>query len=798
MRWFRIAEVALLGVVATPAHACEDAPAALPADALDRPGVFDATAGVPLMLEVTLNHTRQPQLLPFLLRDGRLHAGAATLRALGFAQAAAQAHVPIPLDTVPGVQVRYESVAQRVSIDAPLSLLALDTTRIGRELDGRTPPTVDGSHGVLLNYDAYASRERGSSQLGATTELRAFGIGGGVLSHTALLRTWETRDPQAGASRSRQHEAVRLETRWDLSFPAAAVTLTLGDTLSGFLDWSRPVRLGGLQIGRNYGLQPYRITTPTPAFLGEVAVPSEVELYVDGLRQYQGQLPTGPFELTTVPGISGAGTAQVVITDALGRTRTLDFPFYATQRLLAAGVSDWSLAAGRVREDYGLRSSAYREVVGSGNVRYGVSDRFTLEAHAEGGGGLRNAGIGGAWLPGMAGVFSTSHVRSTLGDLQGIQTRWAWNWQPGRLNLAFDSQRTRGAYRDIASLYGPVPPRRSERALLGWYGARAGSVNLSYLRLDRAEPGIAPARFAGAFWSRTFDRGWSASLSLNQNLDDRTDRTLYVGVLVPLGRDRQLSVAAQRYAQGQDLLVDVVKPVPGDGGSGWRVQARAGDGGGGLAELGWLRDHGRLVVGARRFGEFQQAYAQADGALVWMGGGLFASRRIDDAFAVVTTDGLADVPVRLENRVVGRTDSRGRLLVTPLRAWERNRVGLDPMTLPADIRIEQVVQTTTPSDRAGTTVPFRLHRVRAALLVLHDADGLPLPLGAEVVGTGHVDGAAPIVGHDGETYVEGLDDDNRLRVQFGADHCIVSFALPKDASTNPRIGPLRCLPETGP
>lgn len=788
----------LLGLIATPAWA-ESNTAALPAHALDR-APPSPDADLPLYLAVRRNHTPLPGLLPFVLRDGRLHAGPASLEQLGFLQAAADARGLVALDAIPGVQVRYDSAAQQVSIDAPLSQLSLETTRAGRQTDTLAPVAADSSPGVLLNYDVYASDARGGNQFSAGTELRVFGMGPGVLANTALLRTWrDDRDPGPGDGRRWRRDSVRLDTRWDLAFPTRAVSVTLGDTVAGFLDWSRPVRMGGVQVGRNFGLQPYRVTTPVPAFLGEVAVPSAVELYVNGLRQYEGQLPVGPFEMTALPGITGAGTAQVVLTDAFGRTRTLDFPFYATQRLLAAGLTDWSMAAGRVRDAYGLRSFAYHpDTVASASIRHGLSDRLTLEAHAEGGGGLHNAGLGGALQLGAGGVLSASHVRSALGDRRGSQSAMAYTWQARRLNLALDGQYTHNDYRDIASLYGPLPPTRIERALIGYLAPRAGSFNLSYLHLEQDGSALPPARYVGAFWSRTFERGWSANLNFNQGLGDSSDRSIYFGLLVPLGRNRQLNMSAQQQNGASDLLTDLSQPIPGDGGRGWRLQARLGAQSGAAGEIGWMHDHGRLQFGAGRYGDQTQAYAQADGALVWMGGGLFASRRIDDAFAVVTTDGLADVPVQLENRSVGRTDARGRLLVTPLRAWQSNRVGVDPMHLPADVRIDDITLSTTPSDRAGATVGFRLREVRAALLVLHDATGTPLPVGATVLGSRDVDGVTAVVGFDGEAYVEGLSSRNRLRVRSDCGECSVGFDLPRHVDSIPRIGPLLCTADAAP
>src|SRR3546814_5580560 len=83
--------------------------------------------------------------------------------------------------------------------------------------------------------------------------------------------------------------------------------------------------MAGVQWRRDFGLQPQLLTDPIPQFFGEAALPSAVELYVNGVRQYSGQIAPGPFTLNTVPNLNGSGAAQVVITDALGRSRTIDF-----------------------------------------------------------------------------------------------------------------------------------------------------------------------------------------------------------------------------------------------------------------------------------------------------------------------------------------------------------------------------------------------------------------------------------------------------------------------------------------
>lgn len=789
----RFGDVLLLGTLITPFVAtnawgnwaidCDDRSGAI---ALALPDT--ANRSETLYLEVILNQTRQPQLVRFEHCGTRFFTEVDALRRLGFEMAGYAPDAPHDMDLLPGTRMYYDAGKQQLLLDAPLSLLSLPTTQLKPAAPDMFAATA--SVGALLNYDLYASHDGDSDGLSAATELRLFGFGRGVFSNTAVTRAAR----REGAAW--QSESVRLDTHGQWSFPESAVTLTVGDAFSGFLHWTRPVRLGGVQIGRNYALQPYRITTPLPAFLGEAALPSEVELYIEGVRRYRAEVPTGPFELSTVPGISGAGLAQVVVTDAFGRTRTLNFPFYATGQLLARGLTDWSLSLGKVRREYGQRSYSYAdETVASGNLRYGVNDYLTLETHAEGGTALRNAGLGGVWLAGRAGVINVSWAHSALDGREGAQTTLGYAWNSRRFNLSMESQRTHGYYWDVAALYGRLPPTVSERARAGMRTPALGNLGISYLRFTPAEADAETSRFGGLFWSRSFSGRWSANLSYNQNLDAATDRSLHLGVMMPLDRSHQFSSAWQRHNGRDNGVVDLARPLPGDGGYGWRLQGRSGDDrGGGLAEASWLGNHGRIGAGVARVAERDYGYAQASGGLVWMAGGVFASRTVNDAFAVVSTDGVGGVPVQLENRPIGQTDDNGMLLVTNLNAWQRNKLSIDPMDLPADVRLGTVEQIATPSDRAGTRVDFPIRRLRAAVLILHDAAGRPLPLGSRAWLEGAAESAV-VVGYDGETYLDTLEAHNRLRVRTPQGLCYAGFDYPQHLGPMPRIGPLLCREE---
>ncbi|WP_241753250.1 hypothetical protein [Xanthomonas translucens] len=299
-----------------------------------------------LYLEVTLNETRKPGLFRFQ-RDGeRMQAEAATLRQIGLRIDAA-ANATIALESLDGVRYRYDAGLQQLAIDAPVALLDVPLTRIDAQDSGPALPATS-SPGALLDYDLYASRQGNASNLTASGELRAFGLGDGVLGRGMFRQSFVGRlyrEPQ----RDWRSQAIRLDTQWQWSLPDSMTSVVVGDTLSSSTSWSRTLRLGGIRVGRDFGLQPYRVTTPLPEFLGEVTVPSNVDLYVNGIRQYGSELPAGPFQLSAAPGVDGAGNAQLVITDAYGRSRSVEIPFYATQDLLADGLDGRWRWAGSAR-----------------------------------------------------------------------------------------------------------------------------------------------------------------------------------------------------------------------------------------------------------------------------------------------------------------------------------------------------------------------------------------------------------------------------------------------------------------
>ncbi|WP_170207659.1 fimbria/pilus outer membrane usher protein [Luteibacter pinisoli] len=770
--WTRAAASVLVLKAAT-VHAMDHASDAIPPPTMD-PRV--SVAGEDLYLEVVLNGTATEKLMHFIRRGEALCASAADLRNLGFVLPPGD-EMRCLLD-ISGLRYSYDAGQQRVTIDVPTGRLDLPRQILNQP--ERSATKASSGTGLLLNYDIYASQGAGLGNVSALTELRAFSEDKGVLSSTALTRRYQV--PGDGW----QGGNVRLDTQWRLSFPDSSVALTVGDTFTGYTSWSRATRIGGIAIGTDFALQPYRVTTPLPQFFGQATAPSSVELYVDGIRQYSGKVPAGSFQLTAVPGVDQSGQAQVVLTDALGRSSTVTFPFYAARQLLRAGLDDWSVDVGTVREAYGIDSFAYGNApIGSATWRRGLTDSFTLESHAEAGDGRGTAGLGTVWNPFGASVVNASYAASRGG---GAQYGAGFSWSGRYMNFSLDTLRSNASYRDVASRYGSPPPRDSDRALVG-FNVRSSSFGANYVRLRY--PGQPASRYAGLFVLRTLGRGVAVNASLNQNLDEHADRSFFVGITWALDERTTWTASAQRDRDQTFATVDASRPIDGDGGFGWHVQGRSGADGGGLGEFGWLGNQGQLTVGASSVGPSSYAYADANGAVVLMGGHVFAARRIDDAFALVSTEGAPDIPVLLENRRTGVTDSNGLLLVARLNAWQDNRLAIDPIDLPADQRVQRVDSVVAPADRSGVIVRFPVTRVRAALAILVDDAGTPLALGSTVdVGSGE----PAVVGYDGQAYLDHLKGSTTTLNVTRPDgtRCIATLAYPAQAHDLPELGPLPC------
>ena len=150
----------------------------------------------------------------------------------------------------------------------------------------------------------------------------------------------------------------------------------------------------------------------------------------------------------------------MITRDILGNEQVLTQPFYVTPRLLKQGLHDYSYELGFERRNFGAESNNYGRPVAIGTHRYGITDQFTGEVHAELLGHQQAVGLGGVLLSPAIGVFSGSFAIEPQQKGSGWITE-AWNSRPEwKFKFAANTQLTSQRFTKLGMLPEEIAPRQ--------------------------------------------------------------------------------------------------------------------------------------------------------------------------------------------------------------------------------------------------------------------------------------------------------------------------------------------------
>ncbi|MDQ1156377.1 outer membrane usher protein [Sphingomonas sp. SORGH_AS 950] len=748
-----------------------------------------------LQLEVYLNDRPTGYVASFTQRpDGGFSAPATELRTVGVALPVEVDRGDVPLERIAGLRYRYEEMRQIMWLVAGPTAerpTLIDGGRNGRggAVPDRPPP------GVVLDYTLFASGDRSAVGPRFTGASGAFG--------TRIFGTFGLIENSAVALLSSGPRVTRLSTTYSYEDPSRLVTLRAGDTINGGHGWTRPIRMGGLQIQRTFGMRPDLVTMPIPRLAGSAAAPSTLNLFIDRVRTLSARVPAGPYAVMHPPVVQGAGVATVVVRDALGRETVSTAPFYASPQLLAEGLTDFSAEIGFARRSYAIVSNDYdRRLIASASARRGISSRWTLQAHLEAGAGLLQIGAGSVVtlrdraLLSVAGAISQAGGRTGgLVDI-GLEAR-----RPG-FSVLLRSMRTIGGYADLASRtasFGPVltgdrrifgAPREIDQFSLSLpIQATSASIGISLVNSKSA----AGDRYRLASLSSTANVG-RLSLFANAVADLGGDRSfgLFVGASLPFGRRASITTGAT-VSQGRvSGYAEMSRQGAHEPGSwGWSVRVADGRERAGHAILRHTTGFAQFEATGLYAGGGVSGTLQAEGAVALIGGDLYAARRLDQSFAVADA-GASGVRVYRENRLVGTTGASGKLLVPDIAPFEPSAISIDPSSLPVDARIASTHAEAVAFSRVPARVAFGVAReTDTALVEFVDGEGRLLPLGSRIAREGAPDEA---IGYDGVAFLGALDARNEVVVTDpDGGRCRARFAFAARPGEQVRVRAV-CLP----
>ncbi|MGE5825543.1 MAG: fimbria/pilus outer membrane usher protein [Bacteroidota bacterium] len=672
----------------------------------------------------------------------------------------------VALDRLPELRVTFDERTVTLALNAAPHVLPPTSIDLAWR---RKPGTLYPSdNSLLFNYNLTALGDTGfgSRSYQGSTEFAA-------RSGNWLL--YNTTSYQDGAGFD--HRSTRLLTNAQYDDRANLRRFTAGDFFTPGFDLSGSVGMGGLSFTKLYSMDPYFVQYPTAGFAAQVALPSTVDVLVDGNLVSRQLVQPGPLDIRNVTAAAGQRNVTVIIRDPYGREQVLGQPFYFTQFGLAKGLQEYSYNIGALRHRYGVASDDYGHLAASGFHRYAFSDALTLGLRGEGDSELYNFGpFATVTLP-RAGIVGFSVSGSERGGAHGHATGATYSYARGPFSLGYA-----GRYfsRDFAQLADEINPPLSLKS------DEFANASLFFQQLGTFSVGYTSTRSYTLPDMRSWNFGYTrpfldarAILSFNYTRTEQPAAGNSWLVSFTYYFDRVTSAVGRAGgAQGSNFQsVGLQKAVPLGQGYGYLVEGGRAELGGQSAAVGrgqFQLNAAHAIAGVDTIGSSDRAVqagssrAFVAGGIGYAGGALFASRPILDSFAVVRVGDVPGVPVYANGWLQGKSDAHGEVVATDLNAFYDNDISFLAQDLPLNYRYPRSQLTISPPNRSGSVVNFQLKAVQAVygtLLAERGGKRVPLDLRElEVSGAGR--SFSSFTAQRGEFYFEDLEPgDYALRVR---------------------------------
>lgn len=514
----------------------------------------------------------------------------------------------------------------------------------------------------------------------------------------------------------RLHTSIIRDDRRDLR------RTTFGDLFASSGSLGSSINMGGIGVTKVFGMDPYLITYPTLDVVGQASLPSEVDIYVNGVKIRTERISPGEFQLKNLSYYGGAGVVELVVRDSFGREQRYLYPFYAADNiLLKKGLHDYSYNIGFLRENFGTESNLYSKPVVVAYHRYGWSDFFSFGFRGEASSDVINVGPQTSFCVWTFGVLNLS-LSGSAGHKTGLATDIFYQYQNGGFNSKLYYQYFSRDYARVTTNASDSQQKYSAGAGLGYMYPKLGSLSLD-LSTQKMYDGQ-EKRFVTVGYSKTLFQNISLNTTFSMTHDSVSGHSNSFNISLTYIPKTDMNISARHSStEGREAdTLQIQKNAPRGEGIGYRTlverEHRSGQGDTYTVNP-MLQVNGRYGIVRGEFSASQnrgrwdtQYQLNASGAFVLLDGVAALTRPVTDSFAAVKVGDIEGVMVRYGGRDIGRTDSFGRVFLTNLSSYSDNLIAVNDKDIPIEYYFPVGQKYVSPPLRSGSCVGFIVKKMQ--------------------------------------------------------------------------------------
>lgn len=642
-----------------------------------------------------------------------------------------------------GVQSTFDDSSQSIKLTIPTELFETDFNALNNNI---IPEKA--SFGGFINYDFVYANSNNNDSYSGLMELGVF------------KDYWIMKNSMLYQNTPTDERVVRLSSSVDFEFPKNMTRLTIGDTTTTYNPLINSLRFAGLNWGTNYTERPNFIYWNMPSLQGSARVPSTVDLYINGVNIYSQKVSPGDYNLLMGAQIQQAGNAQIVVEDVLGNRSVQSFPIMVTNRLLRSGLNEYSVAAGKLRYNYNLDSSDYRDFFVNTYFRRGMSNSTTLGSNLSYSKDIQN--IGFMWTQAISNIFVLDSVVLASHDDEN-QFNYSYGLSAskdfGRFSMGASSKYTEKDFKFLGDELGANSnyPKFENLAYFGMSNVPyLHNLNINYAEQKYYENPDFPnsnQKVINVGFNRNFGRRISFGLSYFNSFGDRKDS----GGILSLSYSFDNKSVYFSQSADQNTNLQLVKYDSNQVGFDYSlgVNRRSEDtmfNFNGVVKT----DVGDLDFYHVQGREDRESQLNYRGAVVWLGNKISFTKMVDNAFTLVKVGDYQDIDILRSLTYVDKTNKKGYAFIHDVIPYVKYDIAFDQNQLPIEDKIQYSSKQLTALNQRGYIINFPVFHAKQVTVKPVDSNNRSFAAGSELYIDNNGEGEVYPISTDGSVTLYGL------------------------------------------